>query len=1008
MALYYGVSLFALLNFLVGVLSFPTMEQGSTCGYESCNKEKPGMINVHLIPHTHDDVGWIITVDQYYYKQVQWILDGVVAELKADPSKRFIYVEQAFFTRWYDEQDEATRNDVKMLVNEGRLEFILGGWSMNDEAATHYTAIIDNHKIGFEFLRQTFGECGRPRIGWQIDPFGHSREQASIFAQFGFDGLFFGRLDYQDKEQREKDKTMEFVWEASPNNLGSKANLFTGVLPNFYNPPRDFCFDISCFSFNPMIKDNPKLHDYNVDEMVDLFINTTNDQAKAYRTKHLIMTMGSDFNYVQAHMFFKEMDKLIKYVNARQSKGSNINLLYSTPSCYLKKLNEDDLVWTTKQDDFFPYADRPHTFWTGYFTSRPALKFFSRTINSFFQSVKQMGAWANAAKNETIQKELHHLGAVVGVSEHHDAITGTSKQAVAFDYAQRLSEGITSGKVVIQNYYDYLMPDYHSTSAPEQVICENLNSSICSVTESGNKIFQVNLYNPLARPVQYVVRVPVTGSSYAVYTPNATVQSDTFPLSDETKGLIPKSSQRATYELVFTASVPAVGYTSYFVERTSNKESASREAKRSDDTVLQGKYVSVKFSSDGQMASLSSSASNAEVPLQQSFLYYPAHGGECVSDDTKQPSGAYIFRPVDNSHVKIGITKWEGTYKGKIVQEARQKFGDWASQVVRVYQDKPYVEVEWTVGPIPIEDGIGKEVVTRYSIPNFGNNGVFYTDSNGREILERRLNYRPTWKLNQTEPVAGNFFPVNAMIGIKSTKSDLDFTVLTDRSHGGSSLNDGDVEIMLHRRLLYDDCKGVGEALNETAYGRGLIVRGKHYLLLNKISQAARQYRPLAQEVFLRPQITFSSEQLSRDAYFQMYKSSVSSLYQQFPSNIHLLTLEAVPGEPVVPSPPGTTPYLLRLEHFYESGEDAALSKPVTVDLEKLLYSYPIRGIHELALGANILASDVHRLSWKTKNDKPAKDQAKPLQFEGMNTLVTLGPMEILTLQVDIVSNRRS
>ena len=65
----------------------------------------------------------------------------------------------------------------------GQLEFILGGWCMNDEAATHYNAIIDQHSLGFEFLRQNFGECGRPKIGWQIDPFGHSREQASIFAQ---------------------------------------------------------------------------------------------------------------------------------------------------------------------------------------------------------------------------------------------------------------------------------------------------------------------------------------------------------------------------------------------------------------------------------------------------------------------------------------------------------------------------------------------------------------------------------------------------------------------------------------------------------------------------------------------------------------------------------------------------------------------------------------------------------------------------------------------------------
>lgn len=34
---------------------------------QSCHATKPNMLNVHLVPHTHNDVGWLKNVDQYFY-----------------------------------------------------------------------------------------------------------------------------------------------------------------------------------------------------------------------------------------------------------------------------------------------------------------------------------------------------------------------------------------------------------------------------------------------------------------------------------------------------------------------------------------------------------------------------------------------------------------------------------------------------------------------------------------------------------------------------------------------------------------------------------------------------------------------------------------------------------------------------------------------------------------------------------------------------------------------------
>ena len=46
------------------------------------------------------------------HASVQFILDSVIQELLADPERTFIYVEIAFFARWWDQQTDEMKDTV--------------------------------------------------------------------------------------------------------------------------------------------------------------------------------------------------------------------------------------------------------------------------------------------------------------------------------------------------------------------------------------------------------------------------------------------------------------------------------------------------------------------------------------------------------------------------------------------------------------------------------------------------------------------------------------------------------------------------------------------------------------------------------------------------------------------------------------------------------------------------------------------------------------------------------
>ncbi|KAE9614590.1 hypothetical protein Lal_00012122 [Lupinus albus] len=979
--------------------------------YDTSSNIVEGKLNIHLVPHSHDDVGWLKTIDQYYVGSnnsiqgacIENVLDSLVVALHKDPNRKFVFAEMAFFHRWWVEQSPETQKLVKKLVDAGQLEFINGGWCMHDEATTHYIDMIDQTTLGHGFIKDQFNKT--PLAGWQIDPFGHSAVQAYLLgAELGFESVHFARIDYQDRAKRKGDKSLEVVWRGS-RTFGSSAQIFANAFPVHYSAPTGFNFEVD--SNDPPLQDDPLLFDYNVEQRVQDFIDAATTRENVTRTNHIMFTMGDDFQYQYAETWFKQMDKLIHYVN----KDGRVNALYSTPSIYTDAKNAANISWPLKTDDYFPYADGPFSYWTGFFTSRPALKGYVRLLSGYYLAARQLEFFAG--KSSTTSHTLE-LGDALGIAQHHDAVSGTSKQHTTNDYAKRLAIGASKAEAVVSSSLACLsskqLGNQCSTPASAFSQCQLLNISYCPPTEDNipeTKSLVVVVYNPLGWNRTDIVRIPVNDVNLVVKDSfGNNIEAQYVDIDDVTTnlrkfyvkaylGLSPKQAPK--YWLLFQVSVPPLGWSTYFLSKavgngkSRNGSTSHRRAQNGDNIDIGPGNLKLSFSStSGQLKRMYNSRTGVDIPIQQSYLWYGSSEGDISNT---QASGAYIFRPNGSPPTVVSRSVPYKVIRGPIVDEIHQKFSSWIYQVTRLYKDKDHAEIEFTIGPIPIDDGVGKEVITRLTT-NMVTNKEFYTDSNGRDFLKRVRDHREDWPLQVTQPVAGNYYPLNLGIYTKDKNSEL--SVLVDRATGGASIKDGEVELMLHRRILHDDGRGVGEELDEQVClnnitCEGLTVRGNYYISIDKIGEGSRWRRTTGQEIYSPILLAFSHENLENWKSSHLSKGTLMDPNYNLPPNVALITLQELDDGIV----------LLRLAHLYEISEDAEYSTLAKVELKKLFATKTINELKEVNLSANQEKSKMRKMIWKVEGDKGQETQVVkggPVNSPGY--VLELGPMEIRTFHL--------
>ena len=835
-------------------------------------------LKVIVVPHSHCDPGWHKTVDGYFDDQTHPTLDNMVEKLMKFPKMTFIWAESVFLSLWWKGIDDNKKNDVKRLIKEGRLEIVVGSWVVPDEANPHYFALIDQMIEGHQWLWDNIGV--KPNNTWALDPFGYSSGLPYLYKLAGFENMVILRVHEHVKNELIKQQALEFKWRQSWDQNGEN-DIRTQMMPyKLYNikhtcgPDHQVCLLFDFRNIPGEISESraEPITQFNVDRLSKILLGQYHKKARLFRHNVLLVPLGDDFRYdrnIEWDQQYKNYMMLFNHMNGQPSW--NVQARFGTLQDYFNELDvemklDPSLKLPTLEGDFFPYTDEHDDFWTGYFTSRPYDKNLGREVEShirmadIFNAVATAGGVSQGRRymySDSNLRLLENAHQALGLFQHHDAITGTARSYVVIDYENRLNTALMDTQSVIMNAVKHLLSDTMDTK--KFVIDIDDAYSMRSVMKS-RKVIRVS---PLGTDVVFANSLSNTRHELV----HLLVSADTVEVISHEGDIIP--SQMAPvwrtmelvndqFELVFYVTLPPMSVTTYKVRAASRDKGRKNSASLvrlyntqdyrvphnirfqvlppgGQSILLENDEYRLRFSTrTGLMHTLTTKKTIQTTKLNMQYLMYKSRG-----------SGAYIFNPagpaIDN---ELSSRPSVRVITGPLMSEIHIIHTSLTSKV-RIYNTTRPLGLAIAVeNVVDMRDLNDKELVMRLST-DILTNGTFYTDMNGLEIIRRKRNPR--------FGVQANYYPMTSMAYIEDTRSRL--TVVTGQPLGVTSPSDGSFEVMLDRRLSYDDGRGLGEGVLDNK-----VTPSRFFIMLEHPTVAARSQQsasaPKPSDPLPRPSLT--------------------------------------------------------------------------------------------------------------------------------------------------------
>ncbi|GAM21349.1 hypothetical protein SAMD00019534_045240 [Acytostelium subglobosum LB1] len=595
----------------------------------------------------------------------------------------------------------------------------------------------------------------------------------------GYKRLVINRVSDAIKEEMRRRHELQFVWKTSPSH-GKSSNIFTHVLPYHYSWP-----------------DVMKGYDYRqLPNMGSNVYQSLVQTGRSYQqlfggAPHVMVPMGDDFTY-DSLTPFDFIDMAIAVAKTQQA-STNVVLRYSTLNEYFGELDAwsalNGSAYKQFTGDFYPYG-RPGDWWTGYFTTRPELKGYSRLAIGDYRTAQVFSTYGEQVDGMGRSKDMIEAIRDISICQHHDAITGTSKPYVMDDYISRLGNAVDKSRSSSQDELSRLLPKHPS-------VAYNRNTRI---SFNDSSYVPVIITNSLGWDVTDIhsVRVdisPTSGCPYSIWTRSNNEIDFDCVLDVESSSLelvfTLRISPQASFN-VFISNVPSIKFKPQLIVPTDAPSNANLMQ-------FKNKYIKLNFGLTTKMLQ-SIETQGVIQEVIHSITHYADTGG------------VYSFYNIDRAvnannisipgQPKVSIGRFRSTYQVDLV------IGE------STYPSKkapPVIKIKYTIkrtGLQDVDSKIGFSYVLRgepelITVARFQVSAITPT----RLFVDNSMvsSSRPTMDTGDLPSF------VNAAVSFAGiSNNQLSFICNIDRTRGAVG-KVGALELSLHRCPIHGDNKGMDD-----------------------------------------------------------------------------------------------------------------------------------------------------------------------------------------------------